>query len=177
MVVAGNLTLLRPVDAGDIMSIQRWDNDPDIIKLVGKKFLTPGHSLRWFSSIRKSKVRLALAITDSNTGRLIGDVELENISWRSRSGELRVCIGERDYWGKGFGTDAIRSFTDFVFGTMNLDYIYLRVYRSNARAIKCYKKCGFQVEGVLKAGTRAYNGHEDLLLMSRKRRPAAPPSA
>lgn len=169
MLVSGKKTVLRPIKVQDLLTIQRWDNDPEVIRLVGKKFIGPGHTLQWFKEVEKRKARIAMAIVTMD-GKLIGSIELEDISWRAKSAELRVCIGERNYWGKGYGSDAIEAFLRFVFNTLSIDYIYLRVYRSNLRAVRCYKKCGFKVEGLLRAGVRSANGHEDLVLMGYRRK-------
>lgn len=169
MLIEGKQVILRPIRSDDVQQIAKWDDDPEIVKLVGKKFVTAKQSLEWFSAVLRRKTKIALAIADKTTDQIIGDLELDNICWRSGSGEMRICIGARDYWGKGYGSDAISAFLDFVFRTTNLDYVFLRVYKENTRAVRCYKKCGFIVEGMLRAGKRARDGHQDLLLMSVQR--------
>lgn len=70
-----------------------------------------------------------------------------------------ILIGERDYWSKGYGTDAMRVFMRYAFQELNLHRLTLRVFGFNARAIRSYVKCGFVHEGRLpnalnKMGTR-----------------------
>ena len=74
----------------------------------------------------------------------IGDLELDHISWRRSEAELRIRIGEKEYWNKGYGTDAVRALLDLARNNLGLRHIYLRVYRFNHRAIRCYEKCGFR---------------------------------
>lgn len=59
-----------------------------------------------------------------------------------------ILIGERDYWGKGYGTDAMRVFMRYAFQEWNLHRLSLRVFGFNQRALRSYEKCGFVYEGV-----------------------------
>ncbi len=165
VLIRGNKTALRPIHSKDIAHIEKWDNDPEIARLVGKKFINSRRQREYTYPDAGRSTNLAFGVLDLHSGRLIGDLELQHICWRSGSAELRVCIGERGYWGKGYGQDAIQAFLRHIFEQTSLKYIYLRVYTSNKRAISCYKKCGFVAEAMLRAGRRVYQGHEDLLLM------------
>lgn len=60
---------------------------------------------------------------------------------------LGIFIGEREYWGKGFGTDAMRLIVGYGFGELNLRRITLGLHAYNERALKSYQKVGFQLEG------------------------------
>ncbi len=170
MVIQGDRVILRPIELDDMVSLQRWDDDPEIVSLVGKKFTHPERTLLWFSRVHHSAECLALAITDRASGTLVGDLELEDISWRSGRAELRICIGEKDFWGQGYGTDAIRTFMDYAFANTSLKHVYLRVYTSNRRAISCYKKCGFRPEAILRVGYKRRALSENLLLMTLDKR-------
>lgn len=145
-----------------------WDNDSEIIAYLGKKFLSQDTCMTWFNALSGSRGHRAMAI-EKPDGRLIGSIELEHIDWRGGRAELSICIGEKDCWGQGFGTDAIRVFTDFAFRRLRLAHIYLRVYRDNLRAIRCYQKCGFRKEGLLKMTERQSGRRDDLVLMSLRR--------
>jgi RimJ/RimL family protein N-acetyltransferase len=56
-------------------------------------------------------------------------------------------IGERDYWGKGYGTDALRVLLRYAFDELNLHRVSLSVLEGNERAMRSYQKCGFRYEG------------------------------
>ena len=96
----------------------------------------------------------------------IGSCGYHAIEWRHRAGEVGIAIGARDYWGRGYGTDAMQTLVAWGFYTLNLNRVQLRVYADNARAIRCYEKVGFQVEGRLRQDN-FYNGaYRDTLLMA-----------
>ena len=60
---------------------------------------------------------------------------------------MGIQIGERDYWGKGYGTDALRVLLRYAFDELNLQRVSLSVLEGNARAMRSYEKCGFRYEG------------------------------
>jgi len=61
-----------------------------------------------------------------------------------------MYFGDKEYWGKGYGTDAMKVLMKFIFEEMNINKIRLGTFSFNERAIKSYQKCGFEIEGVLK---------------------------
>jgi RimJ/RimL family protein N-acetyltransferase len=68
------------------------------------------------------------------------------MSAEQRKARLGVVIGEKAYWSKGYGTDTILTFLRFAFDEMNFHRIDLTVDADNARAIACYRTCGFVEE-------------------------------
>jgi RimJ/RimL family protein N-acetyltransferase len=60
---------------------------------------------------------------------------------------MGVSIGDRDYWGRGFGTDAVRLIVQYGFLELDLRRISLGLHAYNERALKSYEKCGFKMEG------------------------------
>jgi RimJ/RimL family protein N-acetyltransferase len=81
--------------------------------------------------------------------RPIGIVSVSKIDLRNASAALRIRLEEKS-WDKGYGTEAVRETAKFMFERMNLRRVWLRVDEGNARAIRCYEKCGFALEGVLR---------------------------
>lgn len=69
------------------------------------------------------------------------------IIWEHGDAFVAIGLGERDYWGKGYGTDAMRVLLHYAFTELNLHRITLNVFAYNPRAIRSYEKCGFQHEG------------------------------
>jgi RimJ/RimL family protein N-acetyltransferase len=70
-----------------------------------------------------------------------------------------IGIGEREYWGKGYGTDAMKLVVQYAFMELGLQRVSLGLHEYNARALKSYEKVGFRLEGrtrqdVLREGRR-----------------------
>lgn len=98
--------------------------------------------------------------------RLIGWVELADLDRPAGRAELRVCLGRKELWGQGYGTEAVRLALERAFRELGLVEVYLRVALDNRRAIRAYRKCGFVAEGLFRAGRHASLGLSDHLLMT-----------
>ena len=59
-------------------------------------------------------------------------------------------VGNRDYWDRGYGSDAVTHLIEYIFGQTGLDRLYLKTLVDNTRAQKCFAKCGFTPCGQLK---------------------------
>ena len=60
-----------------------------------------------------------------------------------KEAEVRIIIGDREYQGKGFGSDALTTLKDYIFKSTNLERLYLHTLTTNERAKKSFKKAGF----------------------------------
>lgn len=79
-------------------------------------------------------------------GKVIGDCALMKFDQTARTCTLGIVIGESEYWGKGYGRDAVSTLVDYGFRHLNMHRIWLGVLGSNERAIRSYKACGFREE-------------------------------
>lgn len=80
----------------------------------------------------------------------IGMCAIYNVS--GSEGQLGIRIGNKDYWDKGYGTDAVDVLTNHYLTMGGLTRIWLKVLPVNIRAIRCYAKCGFKEYGKLALG-------------------------
>tara|TARA_B100001971_G_C18147185_1_gene513743 strand:- start:364 stop:954 length:591 start_codon:yes stop_codon:yes gene_type:complete len=76
-------------------------------------------------------------------GKHIGNCTYYDINESKDEAELGLMIGNRNYWSKGYGTDAVTTLVSYIFDKTNLKRIYLKTLKSNQRAQKCFNKCGF----------------------------------
>ncbi len=79
--------------------------------------------------------------------RLIGDVGLDGVCWNHGESFVGIGIGEREFWGKGYGTEAMQLILRYAFSELNLQRVSLNVFSYNSRAIRSYEKAGFMHEG------------------------------
>jgi RimJ/RimL family protein N-acetyltransferase len=62
---------------------------------------------------------------------------------------MGIMIGDRAYWSRGYGSDAIITSLNHVFSQTDLKRIYLKTLDWNIKAQNCFKKCGFSTCGQL----------------------------
>jgi len=97
--------------------------------------------------------------------RLIGDIGLGGLDWASGNAWVGIGIGERVYWGRGYGTEAMRLILRFAFEELNLNRVSLDVFEYNPRAIRSYEKAGFTVEGRQRKALRRAGQSYDVIYM------------
>ncbi|MBM7631200.1 GNAT family N-acetyltransferase [Geomicrobium sediminis] len=83
--------------------------------------------------------------TKSNTP--IGVTSLIHIDTKNRNAEMIIDIGEKEYWGSGYGFEAVNVLLKYAFLEQNFHRISLNVFAFNERAIHLYERIGFQQEG------------------------------
>jgi RimJ/RimL family protein N-acetyltransferase len=97
--------------------------------------------------------------------RIIGEIGLDGISYTRGDTFIGIDIGEREYWDRGYGTDAMKVLLRYAFTELNLHRVSLNVFEYNPRAIRSYEKCGFRVEGHAHEAFQRENRRWDLIYM------------
>lgn len=162
-ILCGKKVYLQPVSDEDFLKMLEWGNDPELRYLMGQ-WKEDMEDVDWYKRLKDGKTSQMFAIYTSDDG-LIGDIELINITWRNHQAELIIRIGDKRYWGQGYGTDAIILILQYAFMELKLQEVYLRVHNYNRRAIRCYEKCGFKKEGVLRfKNYRGRKGYSIILM-------------
>ena len=151
--LTGKLVRLRRWDAGDIDLALKWINDPDVIYWLAARYPTSRpEEEAWLqrSANRQPGDGVSFAIETLAEGRPIGSTGLHDWKPENRTAVLGIMIGEKEFWSRGYGTDAMLTLLRFGFDEMNLNRISLIVLAENARGIAAYRKCGFVEEGRLR---------------------------
>lgn len=139
--------LLIPM-RGDIPKLLLWFNDKEVKDfLTGRYPIFEKNEEGWLDSLATSKLTDQVFIIATKDGTPIGTVGIHKIDWISRVATLGIMIGEKSYWSKGHGTEAMILILEYALVQMNLGKIELDVHDFNDRAIACYKRCGFFEEG------------------------------
>ncbi len=123
----------------------------------------------WFKGLGKRQPEDIVFAVVANTKQrpLIGNLGIHQISWKDRTAHLGIFIGDKRFHDKGFGSATIYLACDYLAGTLNLRKFCLSVYSSNARAIRCYEKCGFYEEGRLVKQRFVGGKYVDEILMAK----------
>jgi len=172
--IEGKQLYLREVRVSDVSeNYYRWMNDPDVIQYMESRF-APQSTEKIQAYVRReseNSYSVFMAIIDKASDRHIGNIKIHRIDQYHRHAEVSIVIGQKECWGKGYGTEAISLIVDFAFNTLNLHKLSANIYANNAGSVKAFKKAGFSEEG-LKIKHRFYKGDyidEVLLGIARQR--------
>jgi len=150
--ITGNKIKLREKKLADAINDYSWQTDPELAQLDAIPQLTMTFSRylsNYASELRYSPSTRHPFAVETLDGKHIGNCVYYDINNTKGEAELGIMIGNRDYWGKGYGSDAVTALVSYIFRQTNLKRIYLKTLDSNRRAQKCFQKCGFTPYGHL----------------------------
>jgi RimJ/RimL family protein N-acetyltransferase len=165
MLVGKRVTLRALADA-DMPRMTEFKNDVEFELLGGGDPPRPRtlEVVRQFYEGRaKDKDSLNFAIEAD--GLFIGDCGFFNVVQGSGTAEVGIGIGDRAYWGRGYGREALTLLVDYGFRLQNYRKLWLEVYGSNERAIRSYQAVGFVEEGRQREQVWSGGRYEDTVLM------------
>lgn len=170
-VFTGKLVRLSGLDPEESSkAFSRWNRDSEYTRLLmmtARPLNSAKATQKWLEkSIEEiSPTDFFFTINTLDDDKLLGGLGLGVESWASREAFVFIFIGDRENWGKGFGTDAMRIALRYAFTELNLWRVSLGVFEYNPRAIRSYERAGFRHEGRV----RQYLNHEgrrwDILYM------------
>lgn len=169
----GKLVRLSAVDHEELgKAYAKWNQDSEFTRYLDARMV----SLRSAKSIsdffekeikEQSPVEHMFTIRSLADNLLLGDIGLFVINnWGPRDAFVGLGIGERDYWGKGYGTDAMNIILRYAFTELNLRRVTLNVFEYNPRALRSYEKTGFKREGILRQALLRDGKRWDMIYMS-----------
>jgi hypothetical protein len=80
------------------------------------------------------------AIVDLATEAMIGVCGFFDTDHLNGTAELGIFIGDKAYWSRGYGREAMTLLLRYGFDYLNFENVLLRVYSFNARAIESTKE-------------------------------------
>lgn len=163
----GKKIILREYRKDDLEYLLKIMNEEEYKKYVVSRIPYPNTFSdveEDFKKISGNKDYYDFAIESIDEGKYIGECGIKSVDWKNRKTEIYIFLG-KDYVEEGYGTDAMKVLLSFIFNEMNLHKVKLTVFSFNTRAIKCYEKCGFRIEGTLKSELYKGGSYHDLVIM------------
>jgi len=150
--------------------LSRWNRDSEYQRLLDSetpRVVSKKRVQDWIEKdlIRDSYRDFLFIIHTLQDDRPIGFIGLDGITWNSGDCFVFIAIGERENWGKGYGTDAMRVILRYAFTELNLHRVSLDVFGYNPRAIRSYEKAGFVIEGKVRGLLNREGQRYDLIFM------------
>jgi len=163
----GEKVLLRPMQEADIARQHEFNQDPEIYLLDGDyPHVAPWYEAQSFYESRTKFNESIAPFAIEADGIYIGFCSLMSLRHPLRNFELGIMIGDRAYWGRGYGRDTVRTLLHYGFHHLAGRRIALTTHVKNERAIRCYQACGFIEEGRPRQVIWIDGGYVDLVNMS-----------
>jgi len=141
---------LRKMTKEDTELYHKWRNDVEVMHSTNPSLdVYPMEETKDFVDhvILGTHAGKSYIMVEKGKESPIGIVSLINIDYKNRNAECIIDIGEKEYWGKGYGSEGLKLLLDYAFYEMNLHRVYLKVFSFNDKAISLYNKIGFIQEG------------------------------
>ena len=136
-----------------------WMNDSEVNKFLESRFTTHTiDSLKDFViSMNNSANNVLFAIIENKHDTHIGNIKLGNIHPVHKYADIGLIIGDKNYWGQGIATNAIKLVCNYAFDKLNLRKVFAGVYENNIGSIRAFEKCGFE-KAYVKKDTYFFDG-------------------
>jgi len=169
-IIRGEKVYLRPFEMSDRDAYKRWRADADPMATAEFGYRAPLSDAEVDSYLgsradQQGKPDYQFVICMLDDDKAIGNTMLIGHDVRRRHAELGIVIGEKDYRGKGHGTDAINALLDFAFGEVGLERVALSTLAGNEAGQRAYEKAGFKLEGTARNATFNRGKFQDMTLM------------
>lgn len=96
----------------------------------------------------------------------IGNVYLTGINYINRTAESHILIGNKAYWGQGYGREALTQILLFGFNEKGLNRIEAHINADNSASLRMHEKCGYVREGLLRKAIFKNGVFKDVIVMS-----------
>lgn len=162
----GKLVRLAAPDLDDLETIASWQDHSVFMRFADTdpiKPVTADRLREFWAGMADGRNSTLFHVRTIASDKLIGTVGLFEIRWNNGTGVLGVGIGEQEYWGGGYGTEACKLVIDYGFNELNLHRIELNVTDYNSRAIRAYEKLGFVHEGTRRQAGKRDGQRYDIL--------------
>ena len=146
IMVSGEKVKIREKTLADARNDYSWCRDLELSRLDAAQPLNMSFSdfvSEYTAELRYPSLTRRRFGVDTLGGEHIGNCSYYNIDIRRGETEVGIMIGNRDYWGKGYGTDTIKTLVNYIFRETTFDRLYLKTLEGNLRAQTCFKKSGF----------------------------------
>jgi RimJ/RimL family protein N-acetyltransferase len=162
--LTGDKCYLSPIDENDAERYAAWLNDTEVTVNLREYFsvLNAANETEFLKKLSKEH---HYSIVSSDGDKLIGVCGLMDIDSINQTAEAGIFIGDKNYWGLGYGTEALSLLLDYAFKALSLHNVMLKVYGYNHRARKSYEKIGFKRIGSRREALHRHMEKHDVIYM------------
>ncbi len=166
----GEHIMLREYRTEDIADIRKWVNDVKSTRYLSSIFWLPQSYENTEDFVRGmvqgSGNAANFVIARKDDLAYLGQIDLLGINWKLRCGTIGIVVASEEERSHGVGAEAIGLMLRYAFQTLNLERVELELDMDNARALRCYQKAGFVLEGVKRHAYFSEGHFDDMGVMS-----------
>lgn len=150
--IKGERILLRKIKKSDIDDRFMIGRHHEFVHMCGGETLSePVYPERdtwvnWYNGVKDADYSWIIALD----GHCIGTAGFHHISKEDHSATYRIGIFDVNHHSKGIGIEVTKLLLEYGFKTMKWHRIDLKVLDYNHRGIRCYEKCRFKKDGILR---------------------------
>ena len=166
-VLTGKRVYLRPLAKEDSVYLRKWSDDAEIRGLIGEvTSMSQADCEKFLEEVCADNSREWFVVVIKKNDRVIGEAGLRRMFPAWRTTDVSVIIGEKEEWGKGYGTEAILLLLDYAFRHLDFHRVAIGVVGFNERALRFWEKVGFRREGIQRDGYYYDDKYYDFVTMS-----------
>lgn len=159
---------LREVDFGDINATYcSWLNDSDVNKYMQARYSVWNidKMKKYIESMLENEYLFAICCL--KTSKHVGNVKLGPVDWINRKAEISILVGDKKFWGKGYGTDAVKLISEYALKVLSLNKVTAGCYINNQGSANIFLKNGFSQEGLLKREVVFEGKYTDVMIFGK----------
>jgi RimJ/RimL family protein N-acetyltransferase len=147
----GTKVELRPFRRSDLAYFVKWFNDPEVMQYLSFYLpmteMTEEKFIENLANNPGTDVYFVIEAIENDGNKAIGSIGLNGIHPKDHFATFGIAIGEKEYWSKGYGTEAAKLIIKYGFEQLNLHRISSIVYDFNERSLRMHLSVGFKEEG------------------------------
>jgi len=169
--IEGERVRIRKLERSDLAHLHRWLNDADL--MAWARF-APDH-MESLAAVEKEyerelageeRDRTTFTVEDRASGKAIGWCVMRTWDRKHVSTNVGIGLGEKEFWGRGYGTEAMRLLLTIAFDHQGWHRAELWTLADNERAVRSFEKSGFRREGLEREAAYYGGAYHDILLMA-----------
>jgi RimJ/RimL family protein N-acetyltransferase len=147
----GKLLYFAAPQADDNIHFAKWTQNDEYLRTMDNdpaRPLSPEAHAQWEQGFINSPNSFHFRLRTLTDDTLIGMVVLGGVEWTNQTAHLGINLGDPNYWGKGYGTEAMAMILSYGFRELNLHRVTSSTISYNIKSIRVHEKVGFQREGL-----------------------------
>jgi len=151
IVTRGERIYLRELLEDDVTErYLSWFRDPEVTKFLEAKNLTRKDVIDYIRASKETATYYMFAICLNESGLHIGNLKVGPVNRKHMLSDLVTVIGDKNHWGQGIASEAIRIGINLAFNTYGIRKLAAGMYSDNVASYKAYLNAGFVEEARLK---------------------------